>query len=82
MAALRWFMDYHTSLNQTLGLVPEVLARMRIWSAPFTVKWSGQPLGTSFCVVYAIIFMIWFETPKVNDVRFRQYILPYKRFIH
>ena len=36
-------------------------------------------------MVYAVILMIWFETPNspiVNDVRFRQYIRPYKRFIN
>ena len=40
-----------------------------------------ESLGTSFSVVHAIIFMIWFDTPIVNDVRFRQYMLPYKLFM-
>ena len=38
-------------------------------------------MGTSFSVVYAVIFMIWLETPIVNDVMFRQYIRLYKQFI-
>ena len=38
-------------------------------------------METSFSVVYAIIFMIWFEMPIVNDVRFRQYIRLYRRII-
>ena len=38
-------------------------------------------METSFSVVYAVIFMIWFKMPIVNDVRFRQYIRLYKRFI-
>ena len=40
-------------------------------------------MGTT--VVYAVIFMIWFETPIVLvnnlNVRLRQYILLYKRFM-
>ena len=32
-------------------------------------------------VVYVVIFMIWLETPIVNDVMFRQHIRLYKRFI-
>ena len=38
-------------------------------------------MGTSFSVVYAVIFMILFETPIVNDVRFCQYIRLYKWLI-
>ena len=41
----------------------------------------GTAIGTSFSGVCAVIFTIWFETPIVNDVRFRQYILLYKLFI-
>ena len=29
-------------------------------------------MGMSFSVVYAVIFMIWFGTPIVNDVRLCQ----------
>jgi hypothetical protein len=39
----------------------------------------GTALGTSFSVVYAIIFMIWLETPIVESERFRSCIQLYKR---
>ena len=40
-------------------------------------------MGTSFSVVYAVIFtgMIWFKTPIVSDVLFHKYMLIDKRFI-
>ncbi len=44
----------------------------------------GTAMGTSFSVVYAIIFVIWLETPIVETVeseRFRSCIQLYKRFI-
>ncbi len=41
----------------------------------------GTAMGTSFSVVYAIIFMIWLETPIINDKRFSHYIQRYKQFI-
>ena len=41
----------------------------------------GTAMGTSFSVVYAIIFMIWLETPILNYKRFSQYIQLYKRVI-
>ncbi len=41
----------------------------------------GTAMGTSFSVVYAIIFMIWLETLILNDARFSQHIRLYKRFI-
>jgi hypothetical protein len=41
----------------------------------------GTAMGTSFSVVYAIIFMIWLETPIVESKRFRSCIQLYKRFI-
>ena len=42
---------------------------------PVCGSWLGKQFGTSFSVVYAIIFMIWFEMPVVNDMKFHQYIL-------
>ena len=36
-------------------------------------------MGTSFSVTYAIIFMIWLETPIIDE--FRQHIVLYKRYI-
>ena len=41
----------------------------------------GTAMGTSFSVVYAIIFMIWLETPIINDPRSSRFIQAYKRFI-
>ena len=38
-------------------------------------------MGTSFSVVYAVIFMIWLGTSIINDEKFRQCISLYKRFI-
>ncbi len=36
-------------------------------------------MDTSFSVTYATIFMIWLETPIINE--FRQHIVLYKRYI-
>ena len=41
----------------------------------------GTAIWTSLSVVYAIIVMIWLETPIVNDERLRSCIQLYKRFI-
>ena len=38
-------------------------------------------MGTSFSVIYAVIFMIWLETPIVDSERFRSCIQLYKQFI-
>lgn len=90
MRALTWFMDAHTTFNETLkdvclkaayfvltnnyvecSEVPAAIYHQRI----------GTAMGTSFSVVYAMIFMIWLEAPIVEDVRFAPYIELYKRFI-
>ena len=39
-------------------------------------------MGTSFLVVYAVIFMILLETPIVEDPRFCQFIKLYKQIIY
>ena len=39
----------------------------------------GTAMGTSFSVTYATIFMIWLETPIIEE--FRAQILLYKRFL-
>ncbi len=39
----------------------------------------GTAMGTSFSVTYAIIFMIWLETPIINE--FQQHIILYKKYI-
>jgi hypothetical protein len=87
MTALRWFMDYHTSFNQTLKDLCLKLAYFVLTNNYVVCKELGDTIyrqivgtamGTSFSVVYAVIFMIWLETPIVNDVRFRQFIRLYK----
>ena len=83
-------MDNHTSFNQTLKDLCLNLAHFVLTNNYVVCMELGCTIccqmvrtakGTSFSVVYAVIFMIWLETPIVNDVRFRQYILLYKRFI-
>ena len=90
MAALRWFMDTHTNFNQTLKdlclklayfvLTNNYVVCEEVGCAIYR-QIIGTAMGTSFSVIYAIIFMIWLETPIINDARFRQYIRLYKRFI-
>jgi hypothetical protein len=90
MTALRWFMERHTSFNQTLKDLCLRLAHFvltnnyveceELGDATYR-QIIGTAMGTSFSVVYAVIFMIWLETPILNDKRFRQYIRLYKRFI-
>ena len=90
MTALRWFMDNHTSFNQTLKDLCLKLAHFVLTNNYVECKELGctiyrqivgTAMGTSFSVIYAVIFMIRLESPIVNDVRFRQYIRLYKRFI-
>jgi hypothetical protein len=82
MAALQWFMDNHISFNQILKelcLRPAMFVltdnyveckdfRCDIYNQP-----SGTAMGTSFSVVYAIIFMIHLESPMLEDPRFRPF---------
>ena len=92
MTALSWFMDHHTSFSQTLKDLCLKLAHFVLTNNYVECKELGgamyqqvvgtAAMGTSFSVVYAIIiFMIWLETPIVNDERFRSCIQLYKRFI-
>ena len=90
MAALLWFMDNHTSFNQTLKdlclrLANFVLTNNYVECEELECgiyrQHIGTAMGTSFSVVYAVIFMIRLETPIVEDPRFRQFIKLYKRFI-
>ena len=90
MTAIRWFMEQHTSFNQTLKDLCLKLAHFvltnnyveceELGGASYR-QIIGTAMGTSFSVVYAIIFMIWLETPILTDARFSQYIRLYKRFI-
>lgn len=83
MAALLWFMDQHTDFNQTLRDLCLRLAHFVLTNNYVVCEELGETIyrqivgtamGTSFSVIYAIIFMIWLETPIINDERFRQYI--------
>ena len=90
LAALRWFMDHHTDFNHTLKDLCMELAHFvltnnyveceELGSAVYH-QIVGTAMGTTFSVIYAIIFMIWLESPIVNNPRFSQYIRLYKRFI-
>jgi hypothetical protein len=90
LAALRWFMDTHTSFNQTLKDLCLRLAHLvltnnyvvceELGSAIYRQR-IGTAMGTSFSVIYAVIFMIRLETPIMNDQRFSPFIRLYKRFI-
>ena len=90
MTALQWFMEQHTSFNQTLKDLCLKLAHFvltnnyveceELGDASYR-QIIGTAMGTSFSVVYAVIFMIWLETPILNNKRFSQYIRLYKRFI-
>ena len=90
MAALRWFMDQHTDFNQTLRDLCLRLAHFVLTNNYVVCEELGETIyrqivgtamGTSFSVIYAIIFMVWLETPIINDERFRRYIRLYKRYI-
>jgi hypothetical protein len=90
MTALRWFMEHHTNFNQTLKDLCLRLAHFVLTNNyveceelgdAFYRQIIGTAMGTSFSVVYAVIFMIWLETPILYDKRFSQYIRLYKRFI-
>ena len=90
MAALRWFMDNHTGFNQTLKDLCLRLAHFVLTNNFVVCKELdhaiyrqniGTAMGTSFSVIYAVIFMIRLETPIIDDARFRPHIRLYKRFI-
>jgi hypothetical protein len=90
MIALQWFMDHHTDFNPTLKDLCLKLAHFVLTNNYVECKELngtmyqqvvGTAMGTSFSVVYAIIFMIWLETPIVESERFRSCIQLYKRFI-
>jgi hypothetical protein len=87
MQALKWFLDTHCA-----SITPPM--RALIYDLTFIVitdnflehpdlgifkQLCGTAMGTALSVVYAIIFMIWFETPIVE--RFKSFLLLYKRYI-
>jgi len=67
MAALRWFMDQYTDFNQTLRELCLRLAHFVLTNNYVVCEELGETIyrqivgtamGTSFSVIYAIIFMI------------------------
>ena len=87
MTALQWFMTNHTSISQELQTKYLKLARFVLENNyiecngidGFFLQKIGTAMGTDFSVLYATIFMIWLETPIINE--FRRYIKLYKRYI-
>lgn len=87
MKALEWFMATHTSIPLILQPKYPRLARFVFENNYVECKGIegaflqkiGTAMGTSFSVTYATIFMIWLETPIIND--FRRHIVLYKRYI-
>jgi hypothetical protein len=87
MKALQWFMAEYTSIPQDLQPKYLKLARFVLENNYVECKGIegsflqkiGTAMGTSFSVTYATIFMIWLETPIINE--FRQQIVLYKRYI-
>jgi hypothetical protein len=84
MMALQWFMAQHSSIP--LNLQPKYLKLARFVLENNYVECEGAflqrigtAMGTSFSVTYATIFMIWLETPIINE--FQQHIVLYKRYI-
>jgi len=90
MSALRWFMDKHTSFNQTLKDLCLKLAYFVLTNNYVECKELGDTIycqrigtamGTSFSVVYALHRTVRLETPILEDGRFRPCIRLYKRYI-
>ncbi len=87
MTALRWFMVKHFGIP--LNLQPKYLRLARFVLVNNYVECKdieaafqqliGTARGTSFSITYAIIFMIWLETPIIDE--FRRHIVLYKRYI-
>ena len=89
LEAMRWFMKEHTNIPDNLQKLYLRLARFvlennyvecrGLFEGCFFRQKIGTAMGIFFWVTYATIFMIWLETPIVNE--FRQHILLYKRFL-
>ena len=75
MKALQWFMAEHSSIPQNLQPKYLRLARFVLENNYVECKGIegsflqriGTAMGTSFSVTYAILFMIWLETPIINE---------------
>ena len=87
MTALQWFMVNHTNISQILQNKYLKLARFVLENNyiecngidGFFLQKIGTAMGTDFSVLYATIFMIWLETPIIDE--FKQHIKLYKRYI-
>jgi hypothetical protein len=86
MAALRCFMDNHTSFNQTLKDLCLRLAnyvRRKFYvgckelGCDIYHQHSRTAMGSSLSVVYAVIFMIHLESPILDNPRFPPFIQLY-----
>jgi hypothetical protein len=88
LEALNWFMDHHTTLE--IGLKSLILEMARFVLTHNYIEMEGigtgiflqvigTAMGTSFSVVYAIIFMIRLESSIIE--RYRPWIVLFKRFI-
>lgn len=88
LSALRWFLDKYSSypkdLQEFLYFLAEFILNNNfvecdgIGSGIFQ-QVVGVPMGTSFSVVFSIIFMIWLEEPIIS--RYKEWILLFKRAI-
>ena len=87
MKALKWFMAEHSNIPQNLQPKYLKLARFVLENNYVDCKGIegsflqriGTAMGTSFSVTYATIFMIWLETPIINE--FSKQIVLNKRYI-
>jgi len=88
LVALRWFLGKYSSFpadfQEFLYFLADFILNNNfvecedIGSGIFQ-QVIGVPMGTSFSVVFSIIFMIWLEEPIIS--RYREWILLFKRAI-
>lgn len=88
LIALRWFLDDSTNFSIDFKLFIMEMAKFvlennyveapGIGSGLFQ-QIVGVPMGTSFSVVFSIIFMCWLEEPIID--RYKESILVYRRAI-
>jgi hypothetical protein len=89
MKALEWYLVVYSKIPRNLHNLILKLAYFILTHNFITCKYInaekvflqliGTAMGTSFSVIYSIIFMIWLEQPVIK--KFRNFIWLYKRFI-
>jgi hypothetical protein len=88
LIALRWFLSNFTQFSEDLQFFIFHLAEFVLNNNYVEVDGLGSgifkqvvgvAMGTSFSVMFAIIFMIWIETPIIE--KYRKWILLFKRAI-